>query len=156
MVAVENWHGLGKAGLANTGERCRQLVESAAKGLHVTFVEQAGGRGCLRWLIRHVVPQVRASQAAAQLDLGVVEAVLGRIVGPLHDRHDLLAGFERHRMSEELVEVAVEVLQHDCLGADLGRLRRRCLDHLAQVVAVLRNGGVDRGQPCRSASGAGL
>ena len=83
-------------------------------------------------------PKLRAAQPAPQFALGLGEEVLGWVVRALHDRHDTALLVPRQGMPEEMVPVAVEVVEHDRFRTvpAAGALPAMHPDSPAQVAAV--------------------
>ena len=84
----------------------------------------------------------------AQALLGGGEEVLGDVVGAVDDGHSPARAIASHRLSAQLVAVAVELAENDRLRQALdGPARALLLDPLARGLPVALQGGGDRLQP---------
>ena len=77
LIAVQQGLGRDSARLLQEGKCTRQLVERTAHDLHVKRIERLGGQQSFHRLVLHVPAQVGASQASAQLALGLGGELLG-------------------------------------------------------------------------------
>ena len=141
VAAIDRGDG-GRLGIDGS-ESCRQVFKRSAQDADIIRVLEVVDEGNLSGLLLHVTTEVGPAEPTAEALLRLSEELLEDVVGSLDHGHERAVLVASHGVTEELVAVAIQVVEDHRLGAESGSPLAHSRDLRAEVDSIKREGGTD-------------